>query len=132
LDCGRSTTFTVSLEGITETEAAGILNFCTTIGFARTRQANHNSYKVIVLRVCREQPTQELTILNAAGLAAKVTRNDTSSVSARHRAMPDMRFGFIDLHAGPSHVSGSVRPMTVDQHFGRECARGINWQRRPS
>jgi hypothetical protein len=53
-------------------------------------------------------------------------------LSALDRAMPDMRFGFIDLHAGTSHVCGLVRPKTVDQHFGRECARGINWQRRPS
>jgi hypothetical protein len=30
LDYGRSTTFSVSLEGITETEAAGIQKFCTT------------------------------------------------------------------------------------------------------
>jgi hypothetical protein len=36
--------------------AAGILNFCTTIAIARTRQANHNSYKAIVLHVCHEQP----------------------------------------------------------------------------
>jgi hypothetical protein len=36
------------------------------------------------------------------------------------------------LQAGTSHVSGSVRPRTVDQYFGRESVRGINWQRRPS
>src|SRR5262249_13600608 len=30
LDYGRSTAFSVSLEGITETEAAGIQKFCTT------------------------------------------------------------------------------------------------------
>ena len=30
MDYGRSTTFSVSLEGITETEAAGIQRFCTT------------------------------------------------------------------------------------------------------
>jgi hypothetical protein len=29
LDYGRSTTFTVSLEGITDTQAAGIHEFCT-------------------------------------------------------------------------------------------------------
>jgi hypothetical protein len=53
-------------------------------------------------------------------------------VSALYRAMPDMRFGFIDLRTRTSHVSGSIRPKTVDQHFGRESTRGINWQRRPS
>jgi len=68
LDYGRSTTFTVSLEGISETEAAGILKFCTTIAIARTRQANRNSNKAIVLHVCHEQPVQELMILNAPPL----------------------------------------------------------------
>jgi hypothetical protein len=37
-DNARSTTFTVSLEGITETEAAGPQKFCTTIAIARKRQ----------------------------------------------------------------------------------------------
>jgi hypothetical protein len=32
LDYGRSTTFTVSLKGITETEAAGIHEVCTITG----------------------------------------------------------------------------------------------------
>jgi hypothetical protein len=40
LEYGRSTTFTVSVEGITETEAAGIHKLCTTIAIAQTRQAN--------------------------------------------------------------------------------------------
>jgi hypothetical protein len=31
------------IEGITETEAAGILNVCRTVAIARTPQANHNS-----------------------------------------------------------------------------------------
>jgi hypothetical protein len=39
LECGRSTTFTVSVEGITETEAAGIHKLCTTIAIAHARQA---------------------------------------------------------------------------------------------
>ena len=51
-----STPFTVSIEGITETEAAGSLNFCTTAAIARMRQANHNPYKAIVLHACHEQP----------------------------------------------------------------------------
>jgi hypothetical protein len=38
LDYGRSTAFSVSLEGITETEAAGIQKFCTTSG---TRLISH-------------------------------------------------------------------------------------------
>lgn len=31
----------------------------------RTRQANHNCYKAIVLHICHEQPAQELMILRA-------------------------------------------------------------------
>ena len=38
MDDGRSATFIVSLEGITETEAAGPHKFCTTIAIARQRQ----------------------------------------------------------------------------------------------
>jgi len=49
LDYGRSTTFTVSLEGITEAEAAGVHKFCTTIAIERKAQANHNSYDAIIL-----------------------------------------------------------------------------------
>jgi hypothetical protein len=52
-------TFTVSLEGIIETEAAGPHKFCTTIAIARQRQANHNSYNAIVPHVCHEQPAQK-------------------------------------------------------------------------
>jgi hypothetical protein len=57
-----------AVRGITETEAVGILNFFTTIAIARTRQANHNSSKAIVLRVCLEQSAQELMILYAPPL----------------------------------------------------------------
>jgi hypothetical protein len=53
------TTFTVSLEGVTEMEAADPHKFCTTIAIARKRQANYNSYNAIVLHVCREQPAQK-------------------------------------------------------------------------
>jgi hypothetical protein len=48
LDCGRTTTFTVSIEGITDTQAAGVHEFCTTIAVARKRQANYH-----------EQPAQK-------------------------------------------------------------------------
>jgi hypothetical protein len=46
-----STTFTVSVEGITETEAAGIHKLCTTIAIAPSQ--------AVVLHVCREQPAQK-------------------------------------------------------------------------
>ena len=58
MDDDRSTTFTVSLEGITETEAAGPHKFCTAIAIARKGQANHNSYNATVLHVRHEQPAQ--------------------------------------------------------------------------
>ena len=41
LDYGRSTTFTVSLKGITETEAAGIHEVCTIIRLSRSRLRYH-------------------------------------------------------------------------------------------
>jgi len=41
--------FSVSLKGITETDAAGIREFCTTIAMTRTCQATHNSYKAICI-----------------------------------------------------------------------------------
>ena len=42
------TTFSVSLEGVTETDA-GIHKFCTTVAIARTRQATHISYEAICI-----------------------------------------------------------------------------------
>jgi hypothetical protein len=58
LDYGRSTTFTVSLEGITDTQAAGIHKFCTTNRY-RARKRPHNSYNAIVLHACHEQSAQK-------------------------------------------------------------------------
>jgi hypothetical protein len=45
---GRSTTFSVSLEGVTEQDA-GIHKFCTTVAIARTRQATHISYQAVCI-----------------------------------------------------------------------------------
>jgi hypothetical protein len=45
LHYGRSTTFTVSLERITDTPAAAIHKFCTTNRYRAHAQATHNSYK---------------------------------------------------------------------------------------
>jgi hypothetical protein len=69
------------------TETASILNFARP-SLSRTRQANHNSYKAIVLHVRREQLAQELMILYASllpgelsagrAVANEVMRNDTS------------------------------------------------------
>jgi hypothetical protein len=56
---GPSTIFTISVEGITEPEAARPHKFCMTIAIARKRQANYNSYNAIALRVCHEQPAQK-------------------------------------------------------------------------
>jgi len=57
LDYARSTTVAVSLEGITDTQTAGIHRFCTT---NRSRaQAADNSYSAIVLHVCHEQSAQK-------------------------------------------------------------------------
>ena len=44
-----------------------LTNFAT-IAIARKRQANHNSYNAIVLRVCHEQPAQKPMILNTPSL----------------------------------------------------------------
>jgi hypothetical protein len=55
---GPSTTFTISVEGITEPEAARPHKFFTTIAIARKRQANYNSYNAIALRVCPAQKKQ--------------------------------------------------------------------------
>ena len=57
LDCGRSTTFTVSLEGITDTQAAGITNLARPTAIARA--SGRNSHNAIVLHVCHEQPAQK-------------------------------------------------------------------------
>jgi hypothetical protein len=58
LDDGRSTTFTLSLEGITETEAAGSHKVCTTIAIARKAKRITTPTIRFVLYVCREQPAQ--------------------------------------------------------------------------
>jgi hypothetical protein len=48
LGYGRST-FSVSLEGVTDKEAASIHEFRTTIAMARMRQATHSSYEAICI-----------------------------------------------------------------------------------
>jgi hypothetical protein len=59
LDYGRPTTFTVSLEGITDTQPAAIYEYCTTNRYRAHAHVTHNSYKAIVLHVCHEQPAQK-------------------------------------------------------------------------
>jgi hypothetical protein len=54
LDYGRSTAFSVSLEGITETEAAGIEKFARPTAIARMRQASRVLWGDI-LHVCHEE-----------------------------------------------------------------------------
>jgi hypothetical protein len=56
LDYGRSTTFTISLEGITDTQAAGIREFASPTAMARP--SGPTSYNAIAL-VCQEQPAQK-------------------------------------------------------------------------
>jgi hypothetical protein len=64
-DYGRSTTFSVSLEGITETEAAGIQKsanrYCT-------RASEPHYYRTIVLHACHERLAQKPVILDAPSL----------------------------------------------------------------
>jgi hypothetical protein len=63
---GPSTTFTISVAGITEPEAVGLHKFCTIIAIARKRQANHHSHNAIVLHVCHEQPAQNNALAHLA------------------------------------------------------------------
>ena len=66
LDYGSSTTFTVSLEGITDTQAARFHEFRTT---NRCRApAAHNFYNAILPHVCNEQSAQKVVILNTRPL----------------------------------------------------------------
>jgi hypothetical protein len=57
LGYGRSTTFTVSLEGITDTQAAGIHELHDQP--PSRAQAAGNSFNAIVPHVCHEQPAQK-------------------------------------------------------------------------
>jgi hypothetical protein len=49
-----SSTFTVSLEGLPDTQAAGIHEFCTTNRYRAHAEATHNSCKAIVLHVAAQ------------------------------------------------------------------------------
>jgi hypothetical protein len=69
LDYGRSTTITAWLEGITDTQAAGIHEFCTTIARA---QAAHNSYNAIVLHT--NNPLKKLMIFTPLTYPAPLLR----------------------------------------------------------
>jgi hypothetical protein len=82
LDYGCSTSLTVSLEGITDTRAAGIHEFRTTNLYRAHAQAPTIP---IVLHVCREQPAQKTNDFQCpcptqhpfreSALADKVMRN---------------------------------------------------------
>jgi hypothetical protein len=58
-DYGRSTTFTVSLGGVTDMQAAGIHEICATSRF-RPRERPTIPTTRFVLHVCHEQPNNPL------------------------------------------------------------------------
>src|SRR5215472_9105353 len=89
--CSRLQTDRRTVGGITQTKAAALQKFCTTIAIARKPQANDNSYNAIVLYVCHERPPQKTNNPQCpsppwrrfceSAIADKVMRNDTSGPS---------------------------------------------------
>jgi hypothetical protein len=83
LEHGRSTTFSVSVEGITETEAAGIHKLCTTIAIAHTRRAKRLYLTCAMNNPLKNHdprclyPTRRRFCESA--VANKVTRDDRAS-----------------------------------------------------
>jgi hypothetical protein len=80
LEYVRSTTFTVSVEGITETEAAGIHKLCTAIAIAHTRQAKRLYCTSAMNNPLKNHDPRCLCLtcrrFCESAMANKVTRND--------------------------------------------------------